>query len=441
LVNAPSADEARAELERLGSLDAETQLRFLGILEEALSQADCYQPQLDLDLGPFLDLDAVPVRRHALSLASHTSSERTRRHLLANRWRADQESDPFIAFYGSHLLTQDESLTSRDLAERITPELCLVLVKDSRDPDGRALERILAWAEHEAQYSGSRSFGTFVTLAEAYRDSAFDTVVAAAPERTMNLLAAFGDDPRTVLSMAFAPFDGPLAPLLRSAARAGLSGIVQFWRNVIALGEGFHRSSALEHLPAEMPDGEPFDTAREEMIARATSDDDYIEICAACEAAGRQAFLLAWIRSRWASEIGFDQARAITLAAFLEPTPEAQALWAEIKSPHGGWMSGIYGRAREEWLRSENCVVWRDRFGDADEEASAAGAYALWVATRDGRRLSAIGKQLAQRRWRRAWVNFDADRRDAIRKKHVDGFAKSIVFNNRCERDIHWPAI
>lgn len=121
-------------------------------------------------------------------------------------------------------------------------------------------------------------------------------------------------------------------------------------------------------------------------------------------------------RPRLLAQIGRDLAgpsagliaRGLTLAGFLDQTPEAEALWNGrlAAAPTTGWLASVHRRSRARYDQHCWASHWARRYREAKSDDEALAAHELMIASCDPRiYFEGVGRPMAEEMetwsWRR----------------------------------------
>ncbi|WP_192359688.1 hypothetical protein [Mesorhizobium mediterraneum] len=360
------------------------------------------------------------VRTLSLDLADSVGGESAARALLATGWSADGlEAIP--AYEGSAVLGALPDADLRSLCSRLSGEYCLRLLHDRPAMRVPAEAEIWRWiADSLETPRTSHSLGG-PWCHYTKRDEAFAVFVTHNGERVHEVMARVWADKRLRSNLIFDDGKSPGWPLLKALAPQQPDFVKEVWREAVAQERGFS-FSPINGFPADLPPGPEFNDVRLEMLASVHTDDRLFGFVRALQREGHFDFLSDLIVERLGRDRPYDRAWGMTLAGFLIPTDEAEALWAKHLSPSisCGWLGEVYELSRKSFAAALHMRHWYLALGEDTSEADAWCAFRLAQLETDDRYIDLVNAppfRFENKAVRVRWLNFLSTEGQEARKK------------------------
>ena len=191
------------------------------------------------------------------------------------------------------------------------------------------------------------------------------------------------------------------------ATLAAFQTIKQRIRHSIFSKDAYHE------FPFEMVRSESSDTACDDCLASAVTDEELLNIAFYCHAHGRVGWLLEQIESLETRTRPSDVATAFTLLGCCDRSAEADSLWKAIQSrpPTDPWLRTVYEASREDYRRN---VLAR------------AALQEFWQTELD--------EPAARHAWKRVEAN--CDRRIGVWYRDIDPQTNDLPYARRLARSL-----
>ena len=297
--------------------------------------------------------------------------------------------------YGSMVLCEainDDTLS--DYSERIDP-LALGNLAVRRQTD----DALQAFANSVRTSLADLMGKTGTRIAHAHwtdNREALDLLVQRRSEELVEWLAPIFEDGQKSFRIFIE--DYPIVGLCRALLENRPADGARLWLTLFkGYDEGIVRSEEFETLPIAAPDHPEIDAIRASVLDWAKTDLDLWKIAHAAIEHDRQAWMLHSIQRDLDGTSAGVVARGVTLAGFLDFTPEAEALWHErlADPPAAGWLSKVHGWASRRYRLNKWAHHWFDLFLAERDRDRAFGFYLLFSDCADRRALVWAGRQIA----------------------------------------------
>ncbi|MES0110029.1 hypothetical protein [Mesorhizobium sp. M0013] len=370
----------------------------------------------------------IDIRALSLDLADTIGGPRAARQLAATGW-SSVGLPPVPAYEGSSVLGALPDSELEPLGSRLNGEYCLRLLHQRPGLRATAEAGIWRWiaGSLETPRTSHSIGGTWCHYSK--RDEAFAEFVAHNGDQVHQVLAKVWADHRLKNNLLFGDWDGPGWPLLKALATQQPNFVKQIWREAVTHGRGFS-SSFTSGFPADLPPGPDFDDVRLEMLGAVHTDDSLFGYARALQRNGHLSFVKDLIAERFNRDRPYDRAWAMTLAGFLIPTDEAEAIWREhlSRSPVGGWLVQVYEASRRSFDSALHMRHWCLKLVEDDGEADAWCAFRLAQLDADDRYVDLMEGPpflFENKDNRVGWLNFLSSEGQDARKKARQALANT----------------
>jgi len=371
----------------------------------------------------------------AIEIADLAGGEAASRALVETGWTAAGSANALRAFEGSSLLLKlpDEAL--RPLLHRLCPET-LAYVYLHREVLRNDVGPIWqAWLEQELLVARtSRTFGgNFCRYRD--RDEAYALFCRHRPEEALRLITTAWESKALRANIQMDHREGPAWPLLKALAGDHPQLVKRIWRETVEDNGGMWASS-VEQIPAELPPGREFDDLRAEMLGRAVTDERLFNAVRQLEASRHLDFLLGYIEAGLSASRAIDQARAVTVAGFLDGSERAVQLWSGRLSatPGSGWLEAVHRKAKTWFDRVLMARHWQRHIAAAPDEAEALRGWWLIARVVDDRYSQYFDKgecRVDRLSWRAQWLDFFHEAAKSLRKDALRPLKESWLHGKR----------
>ena len=364
----------------------------------------------------------------AIRLGLELDPARAARALAGSGWDRTVLTEPNDCFHSSQLLAHldDEALVP--LLSTLETESWLQLFAERSSLRPSLSPLLLGWIR-ECLLARRTSWG----LGSSYfdykeRQGYFDLLLIEHPEEIGAMLRAAWADKALRSNIRHDHGGGPAWPLLASYMRHDAVFAAEVWNGTVSKSRNMW-IGLIEHWPAALPSGPESDALRRTMLARPKTDEKLFHAVVQLQRLGHEALIFAEVDRLLAASRAVDQARAITILGFLEPSDAAEAAWKEVEAlPVSDWLAGIRDAARR-WR--EDALALRYWAGQAINEPDNLAAWAAAInMTRvyDGRcsyLYRAEGFKIDPYTWRANWLDLLATARRALRDRRLKELEKS----------------
>lgn len=335
-------------------------------------------------LSALISHDDPRVRAATFKLIHRSDNYELARILEESGWTWAEDMDRDEAAYGSLALTLSPAAKAGEIADRIHPEVLGGTAE--LYPDQRVyLDRFADYVRAELEIlnnSTSRTYprallndtGGWELLAAAHGDGLL--------EWTRPFAEGTGRNSSWFMMERF--------PLLRALETADTiepgSKAQMIARSLREMAGSNFRSGDLYHQATTLL-GSTGEEARQLALAEANDDAKLFELAVGLQESGQADWLRGQIERDLEGNTAGIIARGLTLAGFLLPTTESDALWEGRLAvpPASGWLSSVHRSAKARYQRYKWSRHWNHRFRDAADNDRAFGAYELFIETLDGR--------------------------------------------------------
>ncbi|MBX9829163.1 MAG: hypothetical protein K2Y27_29755 [Xanthobacteraceae bacterium] len=406
-------------------------ISWLGYLKSSRTR---HVPEDWMALWKLFDHSDGTVRYLAFELALKSDDELLARRHYKSDWAASNNKGYLENWAGSHLL-----------AAAATAENFATIVKRI-DPQWQSA----LWAKFEYALQYAASFEAFLRYSierelnpprsrhyPEYHCSPATATLALLQQKTGEL-TSLADQLFEKPSFGFERYTWPRMELLRAFFSVDPPRAAKYWRALRSANTGIRMSSSdVDALPFEASDGKEVCDLRASLIAAASTDWLLLGVGAHIARHERGAWAVSHIRELLAgATTSGDIARAVTLAGFLDNSPEARHLWNEgdLKQPLiDGWLGIVYAEARERIVAAWNALDWLKAALAADTDERFFSYWNLFVRWSDLRVLPIAARQITNAmpslsKRRADFIAFNWDAVNGNAQKAKNNYERTLFF-------------
>lgn len=359
-----------------------------------------------------------PFAVDAMSVARALDPDNAARVMRDLPWDYHTVQEPLERYMGSDLLAKLPDAEIPGVIARMHPQSLLYLYHERPSLRATLTGPILDWLKDEmlTPRSSHSVGGRFVYYNN--RKNHYATFYADHAETIDAMVRQAWDDKRTRRNISFGDTDKPVWPLMRQIGDRNPALAKEVWEGSLAENRGAFMSS-IEAYPAGLGDSPEAEAMRLEALRRHDTDDHLYSACIALQKKGHQATVIGEVRRNWQSAMAIEKARALTMAGFLYPSAEAQALWQELARPQAGWLLTVYDKAWGHFRDGQFAHHWAGVLSKSDDTAEVWTAYLLMLETLDSR-LSVDSPvfDVPCKSWKAHWLDFLSERRGKVRAEN-----------------------
>lgn len=338
----------------------------------------------DVPLTDLFDHFSSGVREKALQVAINMDRTAFADALDASGWTWERAASKEEQALGSMLLAKSARAGDGGLVERVHPEVLGNLLETFPDQE----TYLSAFAEFVSseltvlRTATSRSYPRAILI----RHEGWSVLLEKRGEDLERWLQPFmnGENLRLFSGM------GEQFPLIEAAKAVSARDptlAASLMRTLLERDSesGVHmhdlRSAALRISSTEAQ------KVRQFVLDEANTDERLYEFAIGLATSGQQQRLFDQIEEDLASDMAGHVARALTLAGFVMPSEEADALWQRLSTriPEGGWIATVADTALSRYTTGAACFHWFKLFLATASKEDALVHFALFQSTVDPR--------------------------------------------------------
>ena len=277
-------------------------------------------------------------------LAVYLQDPAAGRALWERGWRPNAAPDQPTQYLGSQLLADTPERPIETLFPVFEPDVLLLVTKFRPDATVGAEREWISrlWSQLGVRERGGRSFGGEFFYYQG-RGLTLEGMAERHFDELISIIRSAWIDPATRRNFVYDMGNGLVWQILPALAGYDPKLVGEIWRGTID-ANGLGRSSDVETLPARAQGVPQLDPFRREMLRRADDDETLFDAVLALQRRGHTALIISAIDEALQSNVPIERAFGLTVAGFLGPSKEADALWTRLDAdpPAAGWLRDVF---------------------------------------------------------------------------------------------------